>query len=231
MANSNDRRLDLTLLWCGVVAPVGYFAIQPIAALFYDEYSFLRDDASTLGTPESGFPELFNYGTLGVGLLLLFSAIGVARSLPRAGGRQWIGWLVVFAIVAGAVGCLNACVFPLPHQRHTSGLLASIGMGFFVLPLVLPFVFGRSPATARIRMYFWINLMVLVSLVPIVSGLIQRVAGAWDIELVWFQAFLNNGSGLLQRVAAAVVFLPVGVLCWYLLSREDRASVEKQVAS
>lgn len=180
----------------------------------------MSDDASSLGSSNSGFPALFNAGSFAVGLLLLCSSVGITRTLLLVHARRWAVWAILLALVSGSIVCFNAGLFPLPDERHTSGPLASIGMAFFFLPFVLPFTFRRTPDHAFVLRYFWLNLAVLFCLFPIVSGLIQRAG----IDIPGYQDFLNNGSGALQRIAAGVVFIPCGVLSWYLLQLSKQRS-------
>ena len=215
MNEPKNSRLQLASLGCGIAFPVVYFGVQLIAAPFYPGYSFFTDDASTLGSDGSRFPALFNVASMLQGVLLLLAAPAVTIRLRRRSPR--LVWVVLFSFVAGAAACFNAGLYPLPDERHVSGALAGFGSCFFLLPLVLPFLFRSDPASRRFRTYAWANLAVMVSMVPIVSGLIQRVAGAWSVELPRYQEFLNNNVGVIQRVTAAVIIVPVGVLCWRLL--------------
>ena len=122
------------------------------------------------------------------------------------------------------LGSINAGLFPLPDERHTNGLLAQTGALVFLLPFLLPFAFRSAPRL--LRAFLWTNLAILLALVPIVSGLVQRVGVMAGVELAVYQEFLNNSHGFLQRIAAGVVFLPIGVVCWYFLRslRRERAA-------
>jgi hypothetical protein len=55
-----------------------------------------------------------------------------------------------------------------------------------------------------------------VALIPIVSGLVQRFSIMAGLNIPWYQTFLNNYQGLLQRVVALLVFGPIAVSAWYL---------------
>lgn len=218
MNRTGPTRIESASLICGIAVPLVYFGIQLAAAPFYPGYSFFSQDASSLGSNKSSFPDLFNFGAIVVGLLLLCSSIGLIRVLLRSGARRWVSWTIFVALISGAISCWNAGVFPLPDQRHTSGLFATMGMGVFLLPILLPLLFPPETNWRNLRRYFWCNLAVLLLLIPIVSGLIQRLMVTSGNEMEWYQDFLNNGNGVLQRIAAAVVFVPVGVLSWNLLS-------------
>jgi hypothetical protein len=53
------------------------------------------------------------------------------------------------------------------------------------------------------------------------TGLVQRACMRAGIDFSGFQAFLNGYHGLIQRIGAAVVFVPVGVVA-HLLRRRTR---------
>lgn len=209
-------RLHLASLSCGIAFPIVYFAVQFIAAPFYPGYSFFSDDASTLGSEGSQYPGIFNGASILQGVLLLLAIPAVTMRLRSS--SPLLVWVVLFTFFAGAAACFNAGIFPLPDQRHVSGVLAGFGSFFFLLPFVLPFLFRSDPKARRFRVYAWANIAVMLSMIPIVSGLIQRVAGAWSIEMPRYQEFLNDNFGIIQRITAAVIIIPVGVLCWRLLS-------------
>lgn len=220
VGKANISPLQRASLGCGIAFPLLYFGVQLIAAPFYPGYSFFTDDASTLGSDGSRFPAIFNVASMLQGALLLLAAPSVTIRLRRS--APWLAWAVLFSLVAGAAACFNAGIYPLPDQRHVSGALAGFGSFFFILPLLLPFLFRSDRSARRFRTYAWTNLAVMISMIPIVSGLIQRVAGSWSVELPRYQEFLNNNFGIIQRMTAAVVIVPVGVLCWQLLSSSTR---------
>lgn len=67
--------------------------------------------------------------------------------------------------------------------------------------------------------YFVTNIVALIALIPIISGLIQRFSIMAGIDMPLYQAFLNNYQGLLQRLAAVIVFGPIAVSARYLVQR------------
>jgi hypothetical protein len=85
----------------------------------------------------------------------------------------------------------------------------------FLLPLALRRLLDRGPIAG----YFVTNIVALVALIPIMSGLIQRISIQAGIDIPRYQTFLNNYQGLLQRVAAVIAFGPIAVSAWYLGQR------------
>ena len=214
------------LLACGVSVPIVYFGVQLASAPFCPDYSFFARDASALGSPESTFPTLFNVAMVLVGLLIFLAACGLLYPLRRLNATPWLPWAIFVAMTCGGVASINGGVFPLPDERHTSGPLAQIGFLMFLLPILMPFAF-RSVSSRPLRVFLWTNLAILIGLVPIVSGFVQRVSVMSGVELPRYQVFLNNGHGVLQRIAAAVVLVPIGVVCWHFLTRNDHETDSK----
>ena len=77
----NRDLLAMAALWTGVLIPLLYFGNQFVAATFYPGYSFLSQDASTLGSADSRWPELFNIGSVVTGVLCGFTAFGFLHDL------------------------------------------------------------------------------------------------------------------------------------------------------
>jgi hypothetical protein len=79
------------------------------------------------------------------------------------------------------------------------------------------------------RRYAVLNAIVCAALIPIMTGLVQRACMRAGIDFAGYQAFLNGYHGLIQRVGAAVIFVPVGVLAHVLRRgtspRHDRRPV------
>ena len=195
----------------GLVVPFLYFGIQLAAAPFFPGYSFLARDASTLGSLGSRLPSLFNIGSLVIGLLTLIAAWGVFRAFQILGVGAIISWLTTLALLSSALGSINAGFFPLPDPRHTDGVLALCGAGIFLLPFLLPMALWKLLERGPLTIYFFTNIVVMVALVPIMSGLVQRFGISAGIDMPGFQTFLNNYQGLLQRIAALIIFVPISV--------------------
>jgi hypothetical protein len=212
-----DTPLITLALRAAIAVPLLYFGVQLVAAPFYPDYSFLAHDASTLGSSGSTRPAIFNGGALASGVALAAAAWGFLRALRRASVAPALAWDVALALLCGAVSTINAGLHPLPDPRHTAGVLAAAGIGLFVLPFLLPFAMRGVPSGRGLRIYLAANLAVVIALAPVVSGLLQRIAMRIAVTIAGLQDFLNHDQGLLQRIAAATVFLPVGVCAMALL--------------
>lgn len=213
------KKLTVFALGMGVAVPFLYFGIQIIAAPFYSGYSFLNRDASTLGSDGSSLPAIFNFGSIIVGIVTLIVAWGFMRAFQRLGVHPILAWLTSLALISSGLVSINAGVFPLPDPRHTEGLLALLGIGTFLLPVLLPAALWKLREARPIKAYFIANLIAFIALIPVMSGLIQRLSVMAEVDMPGYQSFLNNYHGLLQRIAALIVFLPIGLSAYFLAKR------------
>jgi hypothetical protein len=217
------------VLGLGVAIPFLYFGIQLAAAPFYPDYSFFSRDASTLGSDGSTAAWIFNFGALALGVIKMAVALAFAAVLPQAGVGRGLSIAMALALASAGIGSVNAFLHPLPDPRHTEGLLSILGSGFVLLPILSTAVLWRMGA----RRYAVLNALVCLALIPIMTGLVQRACMRAGIDFAGYQALLNGYHGLIQRVGAAVVFLPIGVLA-HLLRRgpvESRAAARQRAAA
>ena len=212
----HEKSVIRIALGMGVAVPFLYFGIQIAAAPFFPGYSFLARDASTLGSNGSNLPALFNIGCLVLGMVTLMAAWGFFHSFRLLKVRTGIAWLATVALVASGLADINAFLFPLPDPRHTDSVLALAGAGAVLLPFLLPLALWKLLDRGPVPGYFVANVVAIVALIPIVSGLVQRFSIMAGFNIPWYQTFLNNYQGLLQRIVALLVFGPIAVSAWYL---------------
>jgi len=213
--------MNRRLLGLGVALPFVYFGIQLAAAPFYPGYSFLTRDASSLGSDGSTAPWIFNGGALLVGTLELVTAAAFLRAFPRARIGMVLAWATALALASAAIGSLNAFLHPLPDPKHTEGLLSLLGSGLVMLPLLLTAVLWRLGA----RGYAMFNILLCLLLIPILTGLVQRIGMRAHLDLDGYQMLLNGTHGLLQRMAALLIFGSIGVVAYRLRHTAPRHAV------
>jgi len=206
------------LLALGLALPVVYFAIQLIAAAFYPGYSFLNRDASTLGSHGSTAPWIFNGGALVVGAIELVLAVAFLGALLKARIGILLPALLSLALVSAALGSLNAFLHPLPDPRHTEGVLSILGSGLIFLPLLSIAVLWRLGARAVALTLVALGLAVI----PLMTGLVQRLCMHAGLDFSGYQAFLNGYHGLIQRLGALMLFGSIAAVA-HVLQRSQAA--------
>ena len=179
-----------------------YFGAQLAAAPFFPGYSFLTDSASLLGSDRSTLPLVLNTGAFLSGVAALAAAYGIAAALKQSGVRRiWI-WLVALSLVSTGAAAIWASLFHLPDPRHNPGM---IGAGMFAVPIVLLAALWSVSGARAIKVYLVINLVALGVLILVMAGLTT-------IDL-------SRYGGLCQRFIAAVIYVPIGMVGWFLLRR------------
>ncbi len=162
----NRDLLATSALWTGVLIPLLYFGNQFVAAAFYPGYSFLSQDASTLGSADSRWPELFNIGSVITGVLCGFTACGFLPALrlatPCPSGPR-LGNLPGPDLQFGLGAASTAGLHPLPDPRHISGPLAIGGIGGFLLPFLIPAALWKLPDERWMKVLFAANFALLLT--------------------------------------------------------------------
>jgi hypothetical protein len=122
------------------------------------------------------------------------------------------------ALASGGIGSLNAYLHPLPDPQHTEGLLFVLGGGLVLLPALAAAVFWRM----GVRRAAALTIAAYLALIPLVTGLLQRAFMWAGVDFPGYQSFLNGGHGLFQRIAAAVVFVPLAFIAHVLWQSSPR---------
>ncbi len=194
----------------GIAVPLLYFGVQLIAAPFYPGYSFLRQPASALGSDLSTYPAILNIGAIITGVITLVASLGFLRALRLIGTHPVIAWLTCLALVSSGLASIWAGVFHMPDPRHNSGPL---GVGTFLLPVLFAAAFWKRKDARMLKFYLVANLLLMVALVPIMSG-------ATGVNM-------SSYGGLLQRIAALTLFPPIGVVAFFLLRKTSLSGLRK----
>jgi hypothetical membrane protein len=177
------------LLSFGVAAPILYFGSQLACGLMTDQYSFLRNAASDLGTANQPYHQAFNGAAILTGCSLLSGAVGLLLICARRIARRFATVVVAICCLSNGLAALSAGLFPLPDARHGGGVL---GAGLFLTPFAVAFaLWNRS----RLRAYLVINVALFVAGGTILSTGSQSLAG------------------LGQRLLAGAVFPSLGFIC------------------
>jgi len=203
-------------LWAAIAVPFLYFGAQLAAAPFYPGYSFLSDSASLLGSDRSTFPAVLNTGAFLTGMAALAGSYGMFRRLSSLGARPVWTWLVFLSVVSTGAASLWASTFHLPDARHNPGAL---GMGTFFGPALFLVALWPLAGTKGMKAYLIADLLAFALVAPVIAG----VTGI----------SLPRYGGLLQRIAAMILYVPIGVMGCFLLRqhRPPRAVEFPETAS
>jgi hypothetical membrane protein len=178
----------------GVAVPFLYYGSQAAAAPFFPGFSFLGTTASELGSDHSRHPAIFNDGTILQGIACLLASFGFFLALGRLGVHPLLSWLTFLALALGGCASLLAGYYPLPDPRH-AGHPAFL-IAWISLPILFTIVLW-SDGHMGLRAYLVANLVLLVAMIPILSGMTGLDTHTY--------------RGLFQRLFTFTVFPPIAV--------------------
>jgi hypothetical membrane protein len=176
--------------------------IQLLAALFYPNYNFIRLAASDLGSPESSSPLVFNIGAILGGLISILGAYGFWRGFQNTRTARVLVYLVCTAIVLVGFSSLWAGIYPVPSQRHAENPFALFGL--LPMPFLIAMTFWQH---TKARVWLMLPVLLLLGLIPIMSGIIVIDRTAYD--------------GLLQRLLALATYSPIAIGAVFLMAQTD----------
>jgi hypothetical membrane protein len=195
--------ITLVSLGFGMAVPLLYDGAQLVAAPFFPEFSVLRTTASELGSDRSARPWILNAGAILTGIAALVGSIGLLRALRRLGGPPIVAWLSLLVVAGTGLSSLWAGIFPMPDPRH--GGHPSLLIAMLAVPFVLSFALWRLGVSRAFMAYLIATIVLLLVMLPIMMRLI-------DVNM-------NTYGGLLQRIFALTVFVPIGVVAYELARR------------
>jgi hypothetical membrane protein len=206
--SSRSDGITLATLGCGIAVPLLYYGVQLVAAPFFPDFSVLSTTASELGSDRSARPWILNAGALLTGIAALVGSIGVLRALRRLGAHWIVAWLTLLVVAGTGLSSLWAGIFPMPDPRH--GGHPSLLIAMLAVPFVLSFALWPLGVSRAIKAYLVATIILLLVMLPIMMRMI-------DIDM-------HSFGGLLQRVFALTVFVPIGVGAYELARRIGAAS-------
>lgn len=205
MPSRRDRILSL-LLGAGVAVPFAYYGLQSAAAPFVPGFSIVVTTASDLGAVGSPVAPLFNAGVRLMAIAALLAAVAAFGALRRIGHGLFASLGVAALLASLGLQTLHAGLYPMPDPRHAGP--AFLLPGVLLLPLAGTWLAWRHRASASVRATMLGSVLLLLVMVPVMSGATGLDTSAW--------------RGALQRVLSLTVFPAFGVLCALLRYRLAR---------
>ncbi|XVJ59108.1 MAG: DUF998 domain-containing protein [Tepidisphaera sp.] len=195
------------LLWFGVAVPIVYYGLQVVGAMRVEGYSWVRNTASDLGSTDLPHHRWFNAGVMMLGGVFALAAVGYWSALRAMGARWWVAALVAAGLLGMGVQTAWAGWYPVPHPKHGGHPAFVIAM--LATPVLISVAMWKWTGWA-FRAYLVMNLLGLLAMVPIMSGMIAVDRGAY--------------AGLLQRLLTATIFIPIAVAAARLMIELRRAA-------
>ena len=195
MTRTTDRALVVGMM----LLPLFYFGTQALLAPAYPGYSLLRDGTSVLGSDGSPVARWFNLLAVIGGLAGIAGAWGAHRMLLASDESLAKAILLPAVVACIAAGSIWAGIFPMPNPLHpmnpsTPAMLA--------MPLVAVAYAWWAPALRPIHVPLLLNFVAFLIILPLMFGFAPIDRGAL--------------GGLLQRLLALTVFIPIALIGWSL---------------
>jgi hypothetical protein len=111
--------------------------------------------------------------------------------------------LALLAVAGTGLSILSGGIFPIPDPRH--GGHASLLIAMLALPFVLSFALWRLGVSWAIKAYLVATIVLLLVMLPIMMRMI-------DIDM-------HTYAGLVQRIFALTVLVPIAVAAYELARR------------
>lgn len=197
MAKQSNIRISLL---AGAAVPVLYFGAQALAAPFFPNFSVLVHTASILGSDLSSRPAILNVGAALTGAAALLASYGLFRDLRSHGANLAVAVLVAACSVSMGLASLWAASHPMPDPRHNPGAL---GAGMFAAPFLVLLASLALPNARGLRRYLIVNVLAFFLVASLYAGIIP----------IEFRLY----GGAVQRLGALVMYVPMAVLCIWLL--------------
>lgn len=201
-------------LLAGAAVPFLYFGAQASAAPFFPGFSFWVHSASLLGSDLSTRPEILNIGAASTGVAALIASYGLFRALRWQGIWPLVAVLVAACSISTGLASLWAATHPMPDPHHNPGALAA---GMFAAPFLVLLAAFALPRARALKTYLVANVVVFFLVASVYAGL--------------FPIDLRLYGGAVQRLGAAVMLVPVSVLCLWLLKPARAASRDSSAQS
>jgi len=145
----NDLKINYYLSIPGIIAPILSISLVIVLGYFEPGYNHFTTTMSVLGGVKGIRGDIFNIRIAVTGILIIFFAIGLHRSLNEGKGSK-IGPLMV---ILGGLGLISAAIFHC-NQDCVNNPDLFIQSGTGILHGVSAFIIGMDLAVAPIAVYF-----------------------------------------------------------------------------
>jgi hypothetical membrane protein len=191
--------LELICLNAGVAVPLVYCATLIGASLLNPRYSQARQQVSELGARGAAHPEVFNFGTIMLALLIECSAAGFFLSLRRLGSGVVGSAINAGVLVLFGISTLMAALFPLPDPRHGGGFLGAI---ILLGPVTFAVALWKQAEARALNAY-------LIATNCLMGAMFAILLGAGGL-------ITDGNAGIIQRVFVLAGMPWIGIAAWKL---------------
>lgn len=197
-------KIEKILLNIGLFSIAIYLINLIVLASLYSEYSHFTNVVSDLGRLEAPHHKIFNTVIISVGFLYLLTAVGFYLSIHRLTGRKLLAVLIAIFIGSFGINLFFGGLYPLPDPRHAG---YGIGTFYFLTPLLLIWVFSKTPGTSNFKRLQIISFIAVLFSIIVMGGMIAGIIN------------IGNFSGIMQRIQVLIIMSWYAYTCIWLLNK------------
>lgn len=208
-------RFASILLKAAVLAPVVYYGGLIFAGSMWPGYDHATQAISALGTAASPKAQIFNYGLIATGALIVIGALGVLLGMLKLGSN--ILWAALAAISLAVFGASLAQggLHPAPDAMHDA---YSLGLAIHAAPLLMFLGLAGRSDMGGLKGLLLISFLLLAGLWAAMNNI-----GGLDLVQPAVAGWWERGYS-----AASILWIAIAALCidQRLGARVDRSRAE-----
>ncbi len=127
-------RFASILLKAAILAPLAYYGVLIFAAWMWPGYDHATQAIAALGSAASPKAQVFNYGMIAAGALIVLGSLGVLIGMLRVGSNIVWAFLTMVALAVFGASLVQGGLHPAPDAMHDAYRL---GLAVIAAPLLM----------------------------------------------------------------------------------------------
>lgn len=184
------------LLRIGAFTPLVYYGVLVAASLAWPGFNHMTSPISDLGTAASPQHQIFNYGLMATGGLMIVGGLGALLGMRRLGSGLILPVLAFIAITLGGGALVMAGLHPLPDALHHAH---NLGLAILAAPLLMFLGLSDRSDMSGVKTILILSFLAGIALL--------------GVSLNWghFNVMTPDNAGLVQRGQTLAVFPWMGL--------------------
>jgi len=174
-------RFASILLKAAVLVPVVYYGVLIFAAWMWPGYDHATQTIATLGSPTSPKAQIFNYGVIAAGGLIILGSLGVLLGMLRLGANIVWAFLTMVSLVVFGASLVQGGLHPAPDAMHDAYRL---GLAIHAAPLLMFLGLAGRSDMGGLKALLFIDFLALAALWAVINNiggldLVQPATSGW----------------------------------------------------
>lgn len=193
-------RFASILLKAAVISPLVYYGVLIFAAYMWPGYDHATQAIDALGSAASPKAQIFNYGAIAAGALIVLGSLGVLLGMMRLGANIIWSVLTMVSLAAFGVSLAQGGLHPVPDSMHDAYRL---GLAILAAPLLM--FLGLS---GRSDMGGLKGLLLIVFLGLVGLWLVMNNIGGLDLVQPAMVGWWERGYSV-----ASILWIAIAAMC------------------